>query len=182
MAETMVDDDSGVAVEMGRAGKALLWVCKLAAAIGGLLFVVLVVVSVISIVGRKLFSAPVPGDMEILQLVAAAAAANFFAYCHLIHGDLKVDLFTAALPRRWIHLLETLGSLAVAAFGAILAWRIGAGAASTLESGETSAILAWQVGWFQAAMVPGFALLALSGLYLAGRNLSACLSSQGEGK
>lgn len=180
MAETMGEDESGVAVVMGPVGRVLLWVSKLAAAVGGLMFVVLVVVSLVSIVGRKLFSAPVPGDMEILQLVAAAAAANFFAYCHLIHGDLKVDLFTAALPRRWIHTLEALASLAVAAFGAILAWRIGAGAASTLDAGETSAILAWPVGWFQAAMVPGFILLALSGLYLSGRNLAACFGRNGQ--
>ena len=80
-------------VVFGPSGRVLLTISKLLAIIGGLLFVGLVVMSIVSIVGRKLLSAPVPGDVELLQMVAAAASAAFFAYCHLNHGDVKVDFF-----------------------------------------------------------------------------------------
>ena len=35
--------------------------------------------SIVSISGRKLFSAPVPGDVEMLQMCAAFASSSFFA-------------------------------------------------------------------------------------------------------
>ncbi len=40
---------------------------------GGLVFVGLVVMSIVSITGRKLFSWPVPGDVEMLQDLVIAA-------------------------------------------------------------------------------------------------------------
>ena len=85
-------------IVFGPSGRALLTVAKILAILGGLLFVGLVAMSIVSIVGRKLMSAPVPGDVELLQMIAAAASAAFFAYCHLNHGDVKVDFFTAAAP------------------------------------------------------------------------------------
>ena len=51
-------------------------------------------------------------------------------------------------------------------FGAIIAWRTGAGALSLKEVGETSAILAWPVWVAQALMVPGFIVLAVAGFYM----------------
>lgn len=58
---------------------------------GGLVFIGLVSMSIASITGRKLASAPVPGDVDLLQVCAAVASASFFAWCHLNHGDVKVD-------------------------------------------------------------------------------------------
>lgn len=158
-------------IVLGPSGRVLLTVAKILAIIGGLLFVGLVVMSIVSIVGRKLFSAPVPGDVELLQMIAAAASAAFFAYCHLNHGDVKVDFFTAAAPP-WInHALDAFGSLLVGLVGAVITWRVYVGAIGTQESGETSAILDVPVWWAQIAMVPGFAMLTLAGLYMAVRHV-----------
>ena len=159
----------------GPAGRALLQVTKVVAIAGGLVFVALVAMELVSIVGRKLFSAPVPGDVEILQMGAAFASATFFAYCHLIGGDVKVDFFTHDIKPHRVALLDALGSLLVAIFGALLAWRTGAGALVLKDVGETSAILGWPVWLAQALMVPGFALLSLCGLYLAGHRLRIAL-------
>ena len=154
----------------GPSGRVLLAVTKVLAIIGGLLFVGLVVMSIVSIVGRKLLSAPVPGDVELLQMIAAAASAAIFAYCHLNHGDVKVDFFTAAAPPWVNHALDAFGSLLVGLVGAVLTWRVYVGAIGTQESGETSAILDIPVWWAQIAMVPGLAMLALAGFYLAARH------------
>lgn len=151
----------------GPAGRALLRVTKVVAIAGGLVFVALVAMEIVSIVGRKLFAAPVPGDVELLQMCAAFASAAFFAYCHLARGDVKVDFFTHRLAPHRIARLDALGSLLVGLFGALLAWRTAAGAVSLHEAGETSAILGLPVWLAQALMVPGFALLALAGFYLA---------------
>ena len=106
--------------------------------LGALVFVALVAMSIVSISGRKLFSAPVPGDVELLQLCAAFASSSFFAWCHLNHGDVKVDFFTERLPERAVHALDAVGSALVAAFGALLAWRTGAGVASVHAASETT--------------------------------------------
>jgi TRAP-type C4-dicarboxylate transport system permease small subunit len=158
---------ASVPIRFGPGGQVLLLVAKVWAVAGGLLFVGLVLMSIVSIVGRKLFSAPVPGDIEVLQMLAAAACASFFAYCHLSQGDVKVDFFTASASKKVNHLLDALGSGLLFLVAAILTWRIYIGASETLGYGETSAIVGWPVGWAQMAMVPGFALLALSGLYMS---------------
>jgi len=163
----------------GPAGRTLLAVTKAVAIAGGLVFVALVAMEIVSIVGRKLFSAPVPGDVEILQMSAAFASATFFAYCHLIGGDVKVDFFTHNLKPHRVALLDAFGSLLVGAFGALLAWRTGAGALVLKEVGETSAILGWPMWLAQALMVPGFALLALAGFYLAAHRVRNALLLRG---
>jgi TRAP-type mannitol/chloroaromatic compound transport system permease small subunit len=150
----------------GPGGRVILAVSKYAAIAGGLVFVAMVVMEIVSIVGRKLFSWTVPGDVELLQMGAAFASASFFAYCHMVHGDVKVDFFTQRLAPRKIALLDALGSLLVGLFGVLIAWRAAAGAWSIKEVGETSAILGWPVWIAQALMVPGFVLLAVAGLYL----------------
>lgn len=149
----------------GPYGKMLLATCKAAAVVGSLIFTALVVMSIISITGRKIWSAPVPGDVELLQMCAAFAAANFFAYCHLNRGDVKVDFFTDHLPLRAVHSLDAIGSLLIGLFGALIAWRTGAGAGMLKSAGETSMILGLPLWIGEALMVPGFVLMALAGFY-----------------
>lgn len=168
MSEPMsLDPASAVVPDVGPAGRALMAVCKVVAIAGGLVFVGLVAMSIVSIVGRKLWSSPVEGDVEILQMCAAFASASFFAFCHMNHGDVKVDFFTHHMAPRKVLLLDSIGSLLVGLFGAILAWRTFAGALSLKEVGETSAILSWPVWVPQMLMVPGFVLLGLAGFYMA---------------
>ena len=150
----------------GPGGRMLLAVARLMAIVGGLVFVVLVVMSVISIVGRKTVGFVVPGDVEVLQMMAACAAASFFPYCHLIHGDVKVDFFTHNLSKKTLWIMDAIGSLLVGLFGALIAWRSWEGAMTVREFSETSMILQWPVWIPQALMVPGFLMLAAAGAYL----------------
>ena len=155
----------------GPTGRALLVLCKWLAIAGGLVFVALVCMSIVSITGRKLFAWPVPGDVEILQMCAASASACFFAYCHMTNGDVKVDFFTHNLAPAKVASLDAFGSLLVGLFGALIAWRTAAGALAVKEAGETSAILGWPVWIAQALMVPGFFLLACAGFYMCVRHV-----------
>ena len=152
--------------KLGPGGRVLLAVSKYVAIAGGLVFVAMVVMEIVSIFGRKVFSWTVPGDVELLQMGAAFASAAFFAYCHMVRGDVKVDFFTHNLGTRKVAALDALGSLLIGLFGALIAWRTAAGALGIKEVGETSAILGFPVWIAQALMVPGFALLALAGFYL----------------
>jgi TRAP-type C4-dicarboxylate transport system permease small subunit len=150
----------------GPGGNFLLALARLMAIIGGLIFVGLVLMSLVSIVGRKTVGFVVPGDVEVLQMLAACASASFFPYCHLLHGDVKVDFFTHNLSQKTLWVMDAAGSLLVGLFGALIAWRSWEGAMTVREAGETSMILAWPVWMPQAFMVPGFAMLAIVGGYM----------------
>lgn len=161
------DAGSGFTSSFGPYGRGLLNASKVAAISGGLVFVALVVMSIISIVGRKLISAPVPGDVELLQVCSAFASSTFFAYCHLNGGDVKVDFFTHKMAPSKVHLLDAVGSGLVGLFGALITWRAGAGVLSVKDAGETTMILGWPLWVGQLLMLPGFLLLALAGAYMA---------------
>jgi len=150
----------------GPVGNSLLFVARIMAWIGGLIFIGLVIMLVISIVGRKLFGFVVPGDVEVLQMSAAIASASFFAYCHMHHGDVKVDFFTHNWPERVLWAIDALGSLLVCLFGALIAWRSAVGAMTLREAHEESMVLAWPVWIAQALMVLGLAFLAVCGFYM----------------
>lgn len=171
MQEPIPGGSDAALAAIGPLGRPLLLASKALALAGGLVFVVLVVMSIVSIVGRKLASAPLPGDVEVLQMCAAFACASFFAYCHLAGGDVKVDFFTAKASARTVQALDALGSLLFGMVGAALAWRSAVGALGVREAGETSVILGWPVWVAQMLMVPGFVLMALAGLYMAGAHL-----------
>jgi TRAP-type C4-dicarboxylate transport system permease small subunit len=170
-AKEMEYTPQAVTEAFGPLGRMLLKLSKIVAIAGGLIFVALVVMSIVSIVGRKLFSAVVPGDFEILQMGAAFASAAFFAYCHMNHGDVKVDFFTQYLAPRKVATLDAMGSLLIGLFGALIAWRTAVGAVSLKETHETSMILGWPVWIAQALMVPGFILMAIVGFYMCGHLL-----------
>lgn len=157
---------AGPAARFGPFGRALLAASKFSAISGGLVFVALVAMSIVSIVGRKLVAAPVPGDVEVLQMAAASACAAFFAYCHLTSCDVRVDFFTAKLRPALIHRLDAFGSLLFGLVGALLAWRSAEGALMVRASEETSMILGWPLWIAQMLMLPGLVLMALAGLYM----------------
>jgi TRAP-type C4-dicarboxylate transport system permease small subunit len=166
MQDTAVDTPALGRSRFGPGGRMLLAATRTVAIAGGLVFVGLVAMSIVSIVGRKVFSWPVPGDVEVLQMCAAFASSCFFAYCHMVNGDVKVDFFTHNLAPRKVAAMDTFGSLLVALFGTLIAWRTAVGAIGMREVGETSAIL----------MVPGFVLLAVAGFYTMMRHLRVALT------
>ncbi|MGE7472567.1 TRAP transporter small permease [Bosea sp. NPDC003192] len=136
---------------------------------GGLVMVGIVGMSLISLLGRKLWASPILGDVEIVQMLAAPALACFFAFCHLSNGDVRVGIIADQLGPAWSRRLDALGSLLLGLVAALIAWRTAAGAVALHESGETSALLSWPIWLSQALVVPGFALQAAAGLYLAAR-------------
>ena len=60
--------DTGAPAGFGPAGRALLALSKLLSVVGGLVFVLLVTMSIVSITGRKLAASPVPGDVVVFPL------------------------------------------------------------------------------------------------------------------
>ena len=173
MQEPIAQDSAAAAHHhFGPVGQTLFKLTKLLSIAGGLVFVLLVIMSIVSITGRKLFASPIPGDVELLEVCSAFAAASFFAYCHLNGGDVKVDFFTAHASRSTAHALDAMGSMLVAVFGGLITWRASAAALSVKAAGDTTMILGLPLWWGQILMIPGFVLLCASGLYMCAWHLS----------
>lgn len=154
----------------GPFGRLLRRTAQVVALAGGFILIGLVAMVLISVVGRKLASAPVPGDVEVLQMCAAVASSTFFAWCHLNGSDVRVNFFTERLSASTRHRLDAFGSLLVGAFGFLIAWRTAVSALQIADDRQTSAILGWPVWVPIALMVPGFVLLGLAGFYRAVRH------------
>ncbi len=162
-----VPDDILVAPDqpvLGPWGRRLHGLSRAFALAGGLGFFMLVLMSLVSIISRKLAAAPIPGDIEIMQMGGAVAAAAMLPFCEMERQHLRVDFFTTRLSPRARHQLDALSHLLLAIVAAVIAWRTAVGAWSLREAGESSMMLSWPVWTVVAALVPSFVLLALAGL------------------
>lgn len=135
------------------------------ALMGGTLVVLVALLTVASIVARWIAGAPVPGDVELVQLGTAAGLALFLPYSQLHGGHLVVDLFTARADSRTHRRLDAAAHVAAAAVLALLATRAAIGAADLRVAGEVSMVLGFPLWLAYAPMVPALALAALIALF-----------------
>jgi TRAP-type C4-dicarboxylate transport system permease small subunit len=148
-------------------GALLFRLCRALALVGGLVLVGLTLMSLVSIVGRAVFTRPLPGDYELIQLGCAVAVATFLPLCQMRGGHVLVDFFTAHARPEVRGALDTLGALLLAVCAAVFAWRLTAGAIGLREANDQTTILAIPTWWAVALMVPSFALLSAAGFYTA---------------
>ncbi|HVE48360.1 MAG TPA: TRAP transporter small permease [Casimicrobiaceae bacterium] len=151
-------------------GPSARWLVRLAewfALIGGAIFTAIAIMSVGSIASRALFSKPLSGDYELVQVGCAIFVALCLPLCQLRYANIIVDFFTARLSSVTQRRLDALGALLLGLVMTLVTWRSIAGTISLREAGETTTILGWPVWYTYAAMVPGVALCAIAGLYTA---------------
>lgn len=132
---------------------------------GGFVFCLLIAMSIVSIVGRKLFSSPVQGDVELMQMGAAVGAAAFLPICELHDNHIKVDALTSWMSAAARAALDTLAHLMLTAAAAAITWRTVMAVQDALSYGEVSTLLSIPVWQPVALLVPSFALLTLCALY-----------------
>jgi TRAP-type C4-dicarboxylate transport system permease small subunit len=143
---------------------------KIMAMSGGAIFCALIAMSIVSIVGRKLFSMPVPGDVELMQMGAAVGAAAFMPLCELHDYNIKVDALTGWMGDRARATFDALAHFLLTVAAALITWRTAVAAIDASSSGEVSTLLTIPVWQPVALLVPSFALLTLCGLYRVGRS------------
>lgn len=132
---------------------------------GGFVFCALIVMSIFSIVGRKLFSSPVQGDVELMQMGAAVGAAAFLPLCELHDNHIKVDALTSWMGGPARAALDTVAHLMLTVAAAAITWRTGMAVQDAMSYGEVTTLLSVPVWQPVALLVPSFALLTLCGLY-----------------
>ncbi|WP_274585637.1 TRAP transporter small permease [Neisseria leonii] len=146
----------------------LLWIWSKWSALGGVVILVLVcLISTVSVLGRWLFSAPLKGDVELVQIGCALAISAFLPYAQMKNAHVIVDFFTVKAPEAVRRILDAAAALILAAIGFVLAWRSYFGAVGAFKSKSATMILGWPEWWSHISIAPGFFLLGLAALYTA---------------
>ncbi|MGA1287881.1 MAG: TRAP transporter small permease [Rubrivivax sp.] len=123
--------------------------------------------TVASVLGRALWSAPIPGDVEITQVGIGLALSLCLPWCQARRANIFVDFFTQRLAPPGRQALDRIGTLLLAGMYALLSWRTSVAAFSVHEAGETTMVLSLPMWWAYAGLAPGLGLAALIALLQA---------------
>ena len=152
--------------------------CRVAAISGGLLVAALAIITVVSILGRWLASAPIlselpilewvgpiTGDYELVEMGTAIAVFLFLPYCHLRGGHVTVDLLVMHAPPIVQRLLAVVAETLFLVVAGLMTWRLFHGLLDKRRYMETSMLLDIPLWWGYVGGLVGFALLTLVCLY-----------------
>jgi len=148
-------------------GRVLAKLCHISAAGGGIVLIAITIMSASSILGRALFSKPITGDFELVQLACAVCVAAFLPYAQQQHSNIIVDFFTVNASRKTRGRLDAFGALAVAFVTGLVGWRTAVGATVVYANGETSMLMGVPIWISYAMMAPGFMLTAVVSVHAA---------------
>lgn len=137
-------------------------ICRIFAALGGILLTALTLMTVISVVKRSFFGAPIPGDFELVELGVAVSVSFFLPYCQIQDGNVIVDIFTAKAPEGVIRVLGVVGDLLLMLISAVLCWRLVHGCIEYREYEDVTMVLQIPIWWAMIPMIFAFALLTLT--------------------
>jgi TRAP-type C4-dicarboxylate transport system permease small subunit len=141
-------------------------------ALGALTAVVLfamMALTCVDVVGRYLFNRPVPGGLEIIEILVAATVFGALPLVTLREEHVTVDLLDAVVPDWLLRLQQVAASLLAAAVCGVAAWQLLLRANRMLGYGDTTAVLKITLYPLTYLMSAGMALVAVIFLVLAFR-------------
>ena len=138
---------------------------------GGALSLAVALLVVVSVVGRRFFNAPIPGDFELVQMATAIAVFSFLPYCQARRGNIVVDTFTTRLPPRVNAVIDAFWDLVYAGMMGLMTACLAVGTLDHIRNGQTTMVLQFPI-WPAIAVCTGLALLlTVVALTTAGRLL-----------
>ena len=176
--------------------KAVDRISRLLAVLGGLVLLMLVVSTTLSIVGRSLNTighsdafesvawlarilqkfGPVNGDYELVEAGVAIAIFAFLPYCQVTRTHATVDIMTGFLGPRINAVLALVWEFLLSFIVILVTWRIAIATSEKLRYGETTFLLQMPVWWSYAicAVIAGIA--SLIGIYVVWQRLCDVLN------
>lgn len=124
-----------------RIGPYLSVVFGAAAILGGMILVLLVLMTMTSITGRTLFSSPVTGDFELVEMGTAVAVFLMLPHVQFVRGHVAVEVFTSRAPWRVRAFLALFANVVMLAVAAFITWRTQVALGDRIDSGEVSYLL-----------------------------------------
>jgi TRAP-type C4-dicarboxylate transport system permease small subunit len=99
--------------------KANLWLSNL----GMLVLIPMMLLTTGEVVGRTVWSKPIPGSMELSSYMLAVFVLLGVAYTHQVKGHVRVSMLVSRLPKRIQAALELFTTLLSLCIVAIVAWQ-----------------------------------------------------------
>ncbi|MFA5628887.1 MAG: TRAP transporter small permease [Dehalococcoidales bacterium] len=106
--------------------------------VGGAGAVLMLAVTVVDIIGIKIFNSPLPGGIEIVAFVGVIITAFGMAYTQAEHANIQVEFFIMRLPKRAGAICGAFTSLLSLILFSLLAWQSVKYGISLQTSGEVS--------------------------------------------
>ena len=137
----------------GAAGRMVHRLAEWVAIFGGLCLVAASILTDISITGSLTYK-PLPGEIELVEILCGLAVFAFLPYCQLHKGHVGVDLVIAALGSKAVNWTQLAGDIIITVLIALIAWRHWIGTVDKFGNGEFTPILFIPIWWgYAAAMV-----------------------------
>jgi TRAP-type C4-dicarboxylate transport system permease small subunit len=140
--------------------------CKFFAVASGVVLLCMAAMSLISIVGRAVFSKPILGDYEMVQMMCAVSVSMALPYAHWANGHVIVDFFTAKARPSIVLFLDSIAGVLMSIAGAIMCWRLAIGMVDLKKNFDSSMLLGIPTWWVYVPMVPSFGLLSIVAAYI----------------
>lgn len=179
-------------------GRVLDAIARVLAYAGGFILVGLALMTLVSVIGRRLTEfglRPIAGDYELVEMGCAIAIFAFLPWCQLNRGHVTVDLFVARLPGRVQSVLVLIGDLLITVVAFLILWRFYLGVGEKFPYGSDAFRDAFSMGykpffpettyelqipvWIpQGLALIGAALFFVISLYTVWRSLNAVLGAE----
>jgi len=156
---------------------------KWTAVAGGLALLAMIVLIVVSIIGRAFIWAglkPVLGDYELVTIGMGFAVFAFMPWAHLERGHALVSLVTDYFGARANGIILLITDLLMFLASSFLAWRLYVGMADKFGYRETTILLGIPLGWAYLLGFIGAAVTVIVSLYVLGRSLTYALKGEVE--
>ena len=149
----------------GPIGRLLDSLSRTLAVCAGITLTGMALMSLVSVIGRAVFSKPIVGDYELVQVMTAMAVSMSLPYCHLVRGHVIVDFFTTSLPTRVNDYLDLIANLLLAIGAYTISWRMTVGMVQLKTSGDATMLLNIHIWYVYLPMVLSFFVLGCSAIY-----------------
>jgi TRAP-type C4-dicarboxylate transport system permease small subunit len=128
---------------------------------GGAFLVAATVITLVSVIGRYGFGAPVQGDYELVEITCAVGVFLFFPYTHAVDGNITADFFTAGFSAQKRRILDSGNDVIFTLVAILLTWRLSAGLMEKFASGETTILIRIPLWWAYSVAVLSMVLLTI---------------------
>ncbi len=134
------------------------------ALLGGAVLLAIAVMSTWSATSGFVFSKPLPGDFELVEMFVAISVFMFLPYCQMTGANVTADIFTAHARPRTIASLKLLAAAIAVAFSVLLLQRMYAGLLDYQRYVETTTILRIPIWYAYIPALISLVLLAIASL------------------
>src|SRR6056300_526604 len=133
--------------------------------LGGIILLTAALISIFSVFGRVVFSSPIIGDFELIEIACAVAISSFLPLCHLKNGNVIVDFITAKLSRKKLNVLDAFSSLIFGFVALFFSSRMILGAKDMYIYQEETMLLAFPIWIPFLPVIVSFFLLTICCFY-----------------